>query len=167
MYLFALALDDFFGMAMMSAHRARVVVTAVVVVGIFVGSYSMVRLNFKRATDPATWEDASFVIRRATIGKRIHQDLLAKAGDTRGTRTVHMVYFVREKGRAGGGDRDLFWALGNGAAVALTLGDPSIEVNLDLDPKLLYRGETATSRVFLYDRVGRVYTLAEMKLQAE
>ncbi len=167
MYLFALALNDFFGMAMMSGRRARVVVTSLVVVGVFVGSFSMVRANFKRATDPATWEDASFVIRRATIGKRIHDDLLAKAGDTRATRTVHMIYFVREKGQAGGGERDLFWALGNGAAVALTLGDPSIEVVLDIDPKRLYEEETATSRVFLYDRVGHVYTLADIRLPSQ
>ncbi|MFQ5510316.1 MAG: hypothetical protein ACE5EO_00550 [Candidatus Krumholzibacteriia bacterium] len=162
-YLSALALSDLFRIRALRAPRARVVTASVLVAGLFGTSLVSVHTQLRRASDPRVWADASFVIRRSRLGRTIHDDIVSKVGNGQGIRTVHMVYYDWQQVDTGGRKRDLFWALGNGALVAMALGDPSINVVLEPDRQWISRGESPGTRVLMVDREGHVYTLSEVR----
>lgn len=165
-YLFGLALEDLFTLlARLRIHtrRRQLLVSAMAILVIATFSFQKVRENEKRAVDRKVWKQASFVLRRAQMAEAAYHDLKAKAGDMTGISEVHMVYLPpgRKKGIVTR-DRDLYWALGAGAAVNLFFTESDFEVIIERSTLGMRGWETEQSRVFFYDDNGNCFTYREI-----
>lgn len=161
-YLVALALQDLwkharFGVEFTPRRIAIPLIALLIVAGL---STSKVRENARRAETGRGEMPTSFVIRRALIAERFYDSLTKKQTDLTGVRRVHVLWGAPGMGAAGGKNKDVAWALGNGHAVNLFLGK-DLEVSMD------YTGlrppqPTEEARVFFYDRNGDCYTYEEV-----
>jgi hypothetical protein len=167
-YLLALALGDAFG----ALGRSRTLggrlslATALAVLLLF-GALSAwkVRDNATRAADPATRDNASFVLRRALIAQNVYDSLDMRDLDMTGVENIEMLYGWPGRKLFGGTTNDMYWGLAQGFAIRLyfaAAGTPVEEVTMPTtwDPDS-HEVEPGTLVLF-YDPAGNCYRYEEV-----
>ena len=164
--LLAVAIDDAFTvMVRWRVPRwAPTVLVGAAVVLFGVLSYNKVRWNNRMASDPLTWENASFVVRRAVISRTGMETLQRRRSLYEGARSVRMIHGWPGKESLGGWHRGVWWAWGTGMAMPYFLGS-DIEVIFEktLMPADQWLGWNAPdSPVIVYDTTGYCRMLSEV-----
>lgn len=180
-YLLALALGDVFGAiqrlrggdaldssdvgggpAIGQPRGARLSLAAALGVLLLFGAVSAwkVRDNAGRAADPATRDNASFVIRRALIAQNVFESLEAKNIDMTGVEEIEMLYGWPGRRLFGGTTNDMYWGLAQGFAIRLffaAAGTPVESVTMPTTFEPESHEEKPGTLVLFYDPAGNCY----------
>ena len=162
LYLLALALQNLARtrwLARFDARRSAAMLLALMA-GLTLLSGAKIRAIAARAEHPSDGEATSFVIRRAVIAERFCRGALAKKPDLSNAERLYLLWGAPGMGPAGGRNREVMWALGNGYAANVTLG-MHLEVAMQFKGVSRPRPEDGTAVLF-YDHEGNFYLYDEV-----
>jgi hypothetical protein len=161
-YMIALAAEDVFALRRLRVDRTRLAVLGCVLLAMTAVSFVMVRKNEKYKMFGFLELQRSFVLRRATIAKKIYDGVTAAgpAGDN--VQKVYMVY-GREEGRdtAAWNRKNVVAASGQGSLINLIYEKPLLPVLFKVAGDKIDWEEQYVSDIFFFDDFGNSRPMEE------
>jgi hypothetical protein len=155
LYLVALFVDDVFALRPFRIDLARLILLGSVLVAMSVTSFVMIRKNERYKMFGFLDSQRSFVLRRATIAKNVHDCVVSAKSPSKDIQKVFMVY-GREEGRdeALWNNRNVVAATGQGSLLNLIYESPEMPVEFKVSGDAIAWTEQFVSDIFFFDDHG-------------